>query len=166
MTDLDLQRTLCRELEEYLLKDGIMCLRGGTFKKFNVYPQELPIKRNREKDADDENQWNYITVILSDQDVEIDERGLEPDCWKVEVHFSVGVEDTDRDRQGHANLSYLINEIYMHFRKQGILDGKYVMETEAHKRFNEHQQYPYYEGDLITYWKIPIPVTEGLEEFL
>lgn len=159
MTDLDLQSAIVDEVKTHLLQDGIMMVRGKEFKDINVFPQELPIKSDGEDDWDDERQWNYILVAIGDEDI-VD--GI----WRVEIHFSIGIEDKGENCQGHLNIAYIMNEIYLHFTKIGFAGKKYSMEEEAHKRFNPANQHPYYEGDLITYWELPLPVTEGLEDFL
>lgn len=159
MTDLDLQAEIVSELKNHLLDDGIMMVRGREFKDIHVFYQELPIKENGEEDEDDGQQWNYILVALGDEDV-VDGK------WRVEIHFCVGIEDTDEDCQGHMNVAYIMNEIYLHLTKAGFIAKEYEMEQEAHKRFRMESTYPFYEGDLITYWELPLPVPEGLEGFL
>lgn len=161
MTDLDLQKELANELRDHLLDDGIMMVRGKEFKDINVFKQDLPIKSDGDEDEDDDKIWNYIIVMIGDEDVVDGE-------WKVEIHFLIGIEDKDLQCQGNMNIAYIMNEIYMHLRKETFTGNRkeYEMEEEAHKRFNLNADYPYYEGDLITYWKLPLPLNQGLEEFL
>lgn len=159
MTDLELQHALVEELRQHLLQDGIMMIRGREFKDMNVYAQELPIREDGEEDPEGDQQWNYILVVLDDEDIVEGE-------WRVMVHFSVGIEDMDPMCQGHTNVAYLLNEIYQHLVKKGIIGGRFRIEEEAHKRFNQDLCYPYYEGDLITFWRLALPFEEGLGEFL
>lgn len=162
MTDLDLQRAIVTDLKQHLLRDGIMMIRNKEFQNIRIFTQELPLKADDEY-MDDEMQWNYITVMLGEQDVVEGENQKE---WQVEVHFLIGIMDDDEMCQGNLNISYLMNEIYLHFRKQPFLENEYKMMDEAYKRFNLNNSYPFYEGDLITLWKLPLPHAEGLEEFL
>ncbi len=159
MTDLRLQEAVASELEEHLLSDGIMMLRGREFKNIHVFRQDLPLKENGEEDPEDEEQWNYILVVLDDEDVKDDK-------WEVTIHFCIGIVDAEKNCQGNLNVAYLMDEIYSYFIKKGIVKNQYRMERKAHKRFNKELRYPYYEGDLITFWRLPLPFEEGLEEFL
>ena len=64
------------------------------------------------------------------------------------------------DHSGWVNVMYLMNEIYRHFIKVGIVGRHTRMERKAHKRFNPNVLYPYFESDLITYWTLPTPCEE------
>lgn len=94
-----------------------------------------------------------VVVMIADEDVVDDE-------WRVEVHFSINIEDMDNDHSGWVNVMYLMNEIYRHFIKVGIVGRHTRMERKAHKRFNPNVLYPYFESDLITYWTLPTPCEE------
>lgn len=155
MTDLELQKNIAEELEGFLKDDGIMMPLAAKFAKLNVYVQDLPLKG----DEDEYDQKNYIVVMLGNQEAD-------DECWTAEIHFSICIEDRDEDRSGNTNILYLMNEIYMHFIKKGIIGRHCRMEKAAHKILNLEAMYPYYEGDLVTYWKLPLPNEEGLEGFL
>lgn len=155
MTDLELQQNIVDDLTVFLEKDGIMMPMGKEFEKLRVYRQDLPLKG----DEDEYEQKNYIVVMLGEQKAD-------EECWTTEIHFSICIEDRDSDRSGNINILYLMNEIYLHFIKKGIVGKHCRMEKEAHKVLNFEAMYPYYEGDLVTYWKLPLPNEEGLEEFL
>lgn len=155
MTDLDLQKNIVDKLQKLLMSQGIMFLLVDKLENLKVYIQDLPIK----DDEDDEALRNYVLVMIGDEDVQDDE-------WNVEIHFSINIEDRDRDRSGNINVLYMMNEIYAYFVKNGIVGKHCRMEKEAHKRLNMEAQYPFYEGDLITYWKLPVPDEEGLEELI
>ena len=155
MTDLELQQNIVDDLTRFLEKDGIMMPLDKEFKELHVYKQDLPLK----EDEDALDMKNYIVVMIGDQKSDEEE-------WNVEMHFSICIEDRDEDRSGNTNILYLMNEIYMHFIKKGIVGRHCRMEKAAHKVLNLEAMYPYYEGDLITYWKLPLPNEEGLEEYL
>lgn len=155
MTDLALQKDIIDELKNFFEKDEIMMIRGKEFAEMHVYQQDLPIK----DEEDDEELRNYVLVVVGDQDVEGDE-------WVTEVHFAINIEDRDRDRSGNINVLYIMNEIYNHFMKKGIVGKHCRMDKKAHKRLNMDAFYPYYEGDLITTWRLPLAQEEGLEEFV
>lgn len=156
MTDIELLKDIKTDLKVFLQKDGIKMLLGDTFSDINVYEQDLPFKQ----DEDYEGVRNYIVIMVGDQDVE-------DDAWKTEIHFSINLEDDEQwQNSASINVLYLMNEIYAHFIKTGIVGKHCRMEQEAHKRLNHEMQWPYAQGDLITYWKLPLPNEEGLEDLI
>lgn len=152
MTDIQLQEDIVEELKEFLRSHGIMMPWKSEFSELNVYRQQLPLK----DEEDDRLQSNYIVVIIGEQNADEEQ-------WDVEIHFSICIEDRDADRGGDINVLYLMNEIYMFFIGKGIIGGHVKMEKKAHKRLNAEPLFPYYEGDLITHWKLPLPNEMGLE---
>lgn len=155
MTDVMLIGTAVKEVKEMLSSGGIQALYGNIFENINVYGHGLPLPQ----DEDDRDLCNYIVVMCGDEEADDEE-------WNVEIHFSINIEDRDKSRNGNINVMNLMNEIYMHFIKKGIIDGYARMETKAYKFLNMEAPYPYYEGDLITNWKLPLPLEEGLEDFI
>ncbi len=155
MTDVMLVETIVAELREMLSSDGLQALYGEKFENITVYEHDLPLVQ----DEDDEDLRNYIVVMCGDEESDDEE-------WNVEIHFSINIEDRDKVRNGNTNVLNLMNEIYMYFTKKGIIDGYARMETKAYKALNMEAPYPYYEGDLITNWKLPLPLEEGLEDFI
>lgn len=155
MTDVELQKAVVEDLRAFLKSRGIQFMLYDILADMKVYAQDLPVKR----DEDDEDIRNYVVVAIGDEDVE-------DDLWKVELHFDVCIEDREGNGTGNIHVLYLMNEIYLHFIKQGITGRHYFMEKEAHKRLNFERMHPYYEGDLITYWKLPLPKEEGLEDLI
>jgi len=149
MTDLQLLNDIVESLREFVKSDAITMKLGNEYKDLKVYPQDLPEKY----DEDDEELRNYVVIMIADEDVVDDE-------WRVEVHFSINIEDMDNDHSGWVNVMYLMNEIYRHFIKVGIVGRHTRMERKAHKRFNPNVLYPYFESDLITYWTLPTPCEE------
>lgn len=164
MTDLGLQDAIICELELFLNDVDRRMLWASGLEKINLYSQELPIKNSgnglRDDDGDFNDQWNYICVVIDDEDLEDDE-------WEIMVHFAIGIKDTDKTCQGHRNLANLMNEIWLYFVKKGIINASYQLnDQKAHKRFDKNMEYPYYRSDLITYWSLINPKMEGLEELI
>lgn len=155
MTDIELQKVIVKDLRGFLKRDGIMMPLGDDFSDIKVYPQDLPVKQ----DEDDEELRNYIAVIIA-------EEKSDTEGWNVEIHFSINIEDRDKNHSGNINILYLMNEIYTHFIKEGIIGKHCSMEVEAQKFLNLQAPYPYYEGDLVTNWKLPLPNQEGLEDLV
>lgn len=156
MTDLDLQRELVHEVEELLEKQSLKKLDGEVWKNLNVYTQEKPYK---DDDADEE-QEDYIIVMLDDEDTDKDGN------WIVNVHMLMSITLYEEQHQGNLILANLMNQIDLHFMKKGIIAGKYEMETERHKRFNQECYPNYYECDYISKWKLPEAHMEGIEELI
>jgi len=155
MTDIELQKDIVKDLRGFLKKDGIMMPLGDAFGDIKVYQQDLPVKQ----DEDDEELRNYIIVIIAEEKSDKKE-------WDVEIHFSINIEDRDKNRSGNINVLHLMNEIYTHFIKEGVVGRHCSMEEQAQKFLNLQAPYPYYEGDLVTNWKLPLPNQEGLEELV
>ena len=89
MTDLQLLNDIVESLREFVKSDAITMKLGNEYKDLKVYPQDLPEKY----DEDDEELRNYVVVMIADEDVVDDE-------WRVEVHFSINIEDMDNDHSG------------------------------------------------------------------
>ena len=164
MTDIGLQDALVADLTNFVQNNFVKMPWGESHKLIHVYSQYLPFKEagKGEPDGDDDtdDQWNFVCVVLGPQT-------LKNDKWLVEVHFYIGIKDWDEERQGYRNVAHVMNEIFRHFSELGFVDSFYRMSREeAHKGFVDDVDPPYYEGDLITYWELPIPQEIGLEELI
>lgn len=155
MTDIQLLTDIVSETRSILEQKGIRMVLGEDLEEIKVHMQGIPVKR----DEDDEKLRNYIVVMIAEENVEDGE-------WITEIHFSIHIEDRDRDRSGDLNVLFLMNEIYIHFMKQGIISKHCRIEEEAYKVLNLEAEWPYFEGDLVTKWKLPLPNEEGLEDFV
>ena len=145
MTDLKLQEVIMDEIRSMLDSQSLKKMDGSVWKDFNIYRQDKPMK----DDAEDDDQEDYIIVMLDDEDLGADNK------WKVDVHILISICLYDEERQGNVVLANLMNQIFMHFQKKGIIGEMFEMESEAHKRFNQECYPNYYECDLITVWKLP-----------
>lgn len=155
MTDLILVEDIAAALEGHLKSHGIQALYGKDFADFDVYRHDLPLV----EDEDAPEQKNYILIMVGEQESDREE-------WDTQIHFSVNVEDRDRNRSGNMNVLYLMDEIYLFFTRMGIIGKHSKMEPQAYKVLNMEAGYPFYEGDLVTHWKLPLPNEEGLEDFI
>ena len=156
MTDLELQDALIIEIERLLKHQSLRKPNGETWKDISVYRQDKPFK----DDEDTEDQEDYIIVMLDDEDVDKDGN------WEVTVHIIISIMMYEVEHQGNILLADLMNQLDLHFRKQGFIDQRYEMLREAHKRFN-HECYPnYYECDYITKWRLPLAQIEGIENLI
>ncbi len=156
MTDLDLQDALIRELHELTEHQSLKKLDGTVWKDFNIYRQDKPYK----DDEADEDQEDYIIVMLDDEDTDQEGR------WIVNVHMLISIRLFEEENQGNLILASLMNQIDLHLSKKGIIAGRYEMEPEKHKRFNQECYPTYYECDFITRWKLPEANMEGIEDLI
>jgi hypothetical protein len=163
MTDIGLQDALAEKLRNFLTENHEKSKWGEHYVLPNVFTQTLPMKSNEgveDEDAETNDQWNYVCVVLGPE-------FLRDDKWVVEIHFSIGVKDWDEERQGHRSVCHLMTAIYKHFKEMGLIDHRYTMLTqEAYKNLNSEIEAPYYAGDLVTYWEIDAPERIDLEEFI
>lgn len=156
MTDLDLQDALIREIRELADVQGLKKLNGEVWKDYNIYRQDKPYK----DDAEGEDQEDYIIVMLDDEDVNDAGR------WVVTVHIVISIMLLEEEHQGNLILASLMNQLDLHFMKKRIIDGRYEIGRERHKRFN-HECYPnYYECDYITKWGLPEAYQEGIGDLI
>lgn len=156
MTDLDLQDAIIREIEELVEHQSLKKLDGEVWKDFDIYRQDKPYK----DDGMDADQEDYIIVMLDDEDTDQDGQ------WIVNVHMLISIMLFEEEHQGNLILATLMNQIDLHLSKKGIIAGKYEMEKEKHKRFNNECYPNYYECDLITRWKLPLANMEGIDNLL
>lgn len=156
MTDLDLQDVLIREIKELTDSQSLKKLDGEVWKDYKVYRQDKPYK----DDETDEGQEDYIIVMLDDEDTDSDGR------WVVTVHILFSIMLFEEEHQGNLILANWMNQLDLHLCKKGVIGGRYEMEKERHKRFNNECYPNYYECDYITKWKLPEMNQEGIEELL
>lgn len=156
MTDLSLQEAIISEIKEAAQNQSLKKLNDEEWVDYKIYRQEKPYK----DDACDDDQEDYIIVMIDEEDTDNDGN------WIVTVHILISIMLYEEQHQGNLILANLMNQIDRHFRRKGVIAGKYEMEKEAHKRFN-HGCYPnYYECDYITKWKLPKINQEGIEDLL
>lgn len=156
MTDLELQDALIREIEELVEHQSLKKLDGEVWKDFNIYRQDKPYKIDGEED----DQEDYIIVMLDDEDTDQDGQ------WIVTIHMLISIMLFEDEHQGNLILATLMNQIDLHLSKKGIIAGKYEMEKEKHKRFNNECYPNYYECDLITKWRLPAAHMEWDDDLL
>lgn len=156
MTDLDLQDALIREIKELAQTQSLKKLNGETWKDYSIYRQDKPYKDD-EADADQE---DYIIVMLDDEDTDSEGR------WVVTVHILFSIMLYEEEHQGNLILASFMNQLDLHLIKKGVIDGRYEMEKERHKRFNQECYPNYFECDYITKWKLPEANQEGIEDLI
>ena len=156
MTDLDLQGAIIREIQELTASQSLKKLDDEVWEDYNIYRQDKPYKN----DAEEEDQEDYIIVMLDDEDTN------DAGQWVVTVHIVISIMLMEEEHQGNLILANLMNQLDLHFMKERVIDRRYEIENERHKRFN-HECYPnYYECDYITKWVLPAVYQEGIGDLI
>lgn len=106
----------------------------------------------------DEDQEDYIVVMIDDEDEKAD------GSWTVNIIIAVSIYIEDPDNQGMMVVQDILNRIWLHFAKKGIIAEKFEMESGAKKRFNLENIINFYEGVLMTKWKLPMVFPEEVME--
>ena len=153
MTDIELQKALAQELKQMKLKR----LDGTLWKNFHVYKQGKPYK----DDLDTDEQDDYITVVIADEDTDKDGNMI----VEIQMILSIYLYD-DKNQTGELMLANFMNQIDYYLRGKRIIDGKYEMEREVHKRFNPDCYPNFYESAYITKWKLPEIDMRGIGELI
>ncbi len=156
MTDLALQEAIIQEIKEFTERQSLKKLEDEEWTDYNIYRQDKPYK----DDGFDDDQEDYIIILIDDEDT--DPEGN----WIVTVQIIISIMLYEEQHQGNLILANLMNQMDMHFRKKGVINGQYEMEMERHKRFNHACPPNCYECAYITKWKLPDIQQEGLEELL
>jgi hypothetical protein len=181
MTDLDLQDAIIREIKKMAKTHSLMKLDGEEWKDYNIYPQDKPYKIDGIDETDEEpqedegdeprenedtpqgndkEQEDYILVMIDDEDTDQDGN------WIVQVQMLFSLHLFEEQHQGNIILANLMNQVDGWFIRAGIIDGRYEIQKERHKRFN-HECFPnYYESAYVSFWKIPSVEMEGLEDLI
>ncbi len=134
-------------------KDAILVDEDGNYViDENGYPIMIP------PEVRDEDQEDYMVVMIDDED-ENAETG-----WVVNIIIAVSVYIEDDKNQGMRVIQDILNRIWLHFAKKGIIAEKFEMERGAKKRFNLENITNFYEGVLMTKWKLPMVFPEEVME--
>ena len=145
MTDLALQEAIINEIRRLTEQHSLKKADGEDWKDYAIYRQDKPYK----DDMDDAAQEDYIIVMLDEEDINSEGR------WVVTVHIIISIMLPEDEQYGNLVLANLMNQLDLHFWTKRIIDNRYEMERERHKRFN-HECYPnYFECDYITKWEMP-----------
>ncbi len=178
-TDLDLQKALIEEIKKINLdwrKPGT----AGQWIDWKYYRQMKPYKQDMIlTDADgtplvdedghpimipdetrDLDQENYIIVMIDDEDMNSNGE------WVVQIIMIVSMYCEDPEQQGNMVIQDVLNRIWMGLAKKGIIADRYEMEPFGRKRFNQEAITNFYEGILITKWKLPRVFPEEVSKYV
>lgn len=108
----------------------------------------------------DERQEDYIIVLIDDEDMGEDGQ------WTVQIDIIVSMYCEDPLQQGNMVIQNVLNRIWMNFAKKAFIDNRYEMLKKAAKRFNQEAITNFYEGLLVTRWKLPRVFPEEAVEFV
>lgn len=162
MTDLGLQQALYEKLVEMTqsyVNDDL-----ADWTTFKVYKQDKPYKIDdlidEETSIAESDQENYIIIMIDDEDT------VDNGEWVVQIYFLVSIGEYYEEHNGNIVILNMLNEIWRRLNEDWIIGEKYRPEKQAQKRLN-HECYPnYYEGALVTYWRLPDTNTVYPEELI
>lgn len=144
-TDIDLQLAVIDEVKEALKDKDIKKPGEEKWEDVTIYRQEKPWKSDENPE---DSQEDYIIVSHGDEEMDDDWQWIVPITILVSAHFE------DEEKQGDIFISDVLNVVYDHLKRKGIIAGKYELERRAEKCFNPECYENYAEGALITYWKL------------
>lgn len=143
-----------RQMKPYKMDQILVDEDGTPLLDENGYPIMIP------DETRDEDQENYIIVMIDDEDLGADGQ------WTVQIDIIVSIYCEDAKQQGNIVIQDILNRIWMNLAKKGIIDNRYEMETWARKRFNQEALINFYEGLLITKWKLPRVFPEEVSKYV
>lgn len=152
MTPFELRHDITIELGNILNhinfknQEGIDC-------KINIIEQNLPVQ----KDDDDTEPYPYVLVKIMDGDIPENE-----EKQTVSMNFMIGIYDENEDSQGANIVLNVIQDIIERFRKNPILNKKFIMQQKVRWALQEDDTYPYYFGGMETNWTVPLIQREGI----
>lgn len=143
-----------RQMKPWKMDEMLIGEDGRPLLDENGYPIVIP------DETRDEDQEDYIIVMIDDED-------LNPEGeWIVQIVFIASVYIEDDKQQGNLVIQDVLNRIWMNLSKKGIIAGRYEMENFGRKRFNQEATTNFYEGILITKWKLPRVFPEEVSKFV
>jgi len=147
MTAFELQDSLVEEIK-LLLKDFRHPARNKKnndieeFTKYNVFAQELPLIVEDSKEH-----FPYVIVRILEGRIP----GEEP-VQEVSTLLIVGAYDKSLNKQGHRIVLNVINKIIERFRKDPMLDHKFMAKPEMEWAIQDEDIYPQYIGAIQVKW--------------
>lgn len=133
-----------RQMKPYKTDQMLVDADGTPLLDENGYPIMIP------DDTRDPDQENYIIVLIDDEDINAD------DEWVVQIDIIVSIYCEDPQQQGGAVIQDILNRIWMGFKKKAFIADRYQMVNGfGRKRFNQEAITNFYEGLLVTKWKLP-----------
>lgn len=146
----DLQRLF----KHYVLKNSL-----GVERTVRVYMQDLPIREGDDEDSDPEApQEPYIVVRL--QKGELSGSGVRQTVGAV---LLVCVFDEDRGRQGYRDALHIVNEIMLHYGKNGVVGRRYELQYPIEWAMQDDDTHPYYFAGVGLHFGTPAIFREVAE---
>lgn len=145
-------------LQDCLVDEMKVLFNGILFKNeknekvpLNVYPQNLPVKKN----PDDDNHFPFLIIRIADgegQDEESDDT--------CRILFIAGICDDDEKYQGYKDIANIIEKIRQHLFRQRVFDSKYEIVYPYNWAIQDDDEYPHYFGGIDTNWIVPKVITD------
>ncbi len=84
----------------------------------------------------------------------------------VRALIVVGIYDPEDSNQGYKDTMTVIQKLYENFLRKPNLDNRYNLKFPVKWDYSEEDSDPYYFAWIDSYWEIPIPVNEQVEELI
>ncbi|RDY28653.1 hypothetical protein [Lachnotalea glycerini] len=152
MTPLKLRRDLSKELMA-ILEHSNFKNQSGEEGKIKVFEQNLPIQLN-DKDTEP---YPYLLVRITDGEIPENEKE-----YTIAINIMIGIYNNNVDAQGEDIVLNIIQDVLERFRKNPILDRKFIMQEKVKWALQDEQTHPYYFGGLLTYWTVPLIQREDI----
>jgi hypothetical protein len=114
--------------------------------KVNVYPQNLPIK----KEIKDTSHFPFILVSLEEINIEnqnTDEENL--------IYLVFGNHDANENRQGYKDIINMITKVKDYLISTHLICGKYELGYPVRCVFQKEDTFPVYYGGMELRFKLP-----------
>lgn len=139
----NLQDAIVAEISQIFSHFSVPNSAGGE-RHVQVFKQNVPI---RQFDDDTENAdvppEPYVVVKLNGGTI-----SAYHDPHKINVIFVVCVYDENADRQGYRDMLHIVNEIFLHYAKNNVIDRKWNVAYPLEWTPQEDDTHPYYFGAL------------------
>lgn len=83
----------------------------------------------------------------------------------VEMKIIIGIQSYDSAHEncvGYIEVCNLIEKTRQELLKQSVIDKKFIVSKEIKSKIYEEQYYPYWLGEIITTWILPVMGQEGI----
>lgn len=140
MTPILLQKALQKEIEE-ITNDILLPTPKREMRKLKTFAQRLPTRTRK----DESESYPYCVVQIISGDIK--------DTQIITTILRIGIFNSNDEAKGHEELLSIIQRILERFRKNPILDKKYICEAEQKWEVMDEDTHPYYYGGVLLKFK-------------
>lgn len=145
MTPSILQDSLVSDLKEELKGFLLKNAKGETV-NFNVYPQNLPSK----KEQNDTDHFPYIVIRVMEGE---DQDEISDNTCKID--FIIGIYDDNDNYQGYKDVMNAISKIKQRLLSKLNYNNQFSIIYPFKWLIHDEDTFPYYFGGIETNWTMP-----------